>query len=369
MLSDVEMKRLNENVVSIYQEMELDMLNKLGTFLSRNDKIGGTAKWYIKKLEEISNLNGDLVKTVSQYTSKTEEAIRSMLEEACIANFSSFHKENEISLSKLKENFYVQEQIDYFANDVGRNLSKIRTNTINATKEEYLRIVDKATLETSSGVKSFSESITDSLKELAEKGISGQKYERSNGDVVEYSAEGLVRRDTITAVFNIANKCFVDQAKTLGIEYVYVSQHLGARTSDKSKIANHAGWQGKIYKLNGSDEKYGNLVEETGYGDIEGLGGVNCRHRISAATEDMKLPDRIDEEKNAEMEKIFKRQRAMERILRSWKRKMALMKASGNEEEYKKAKYKVEEWSSALDKYTKENNIRRDFSREREMHQ
>ena len=67
MLSDVEMKRLNENVVSIYQEMELDMLNKLGTFLSRNDKIGGTAKWYIKKLEEISNLNGDLVKTVSIY--------------------------------------------------------------------------------------------------------------------------------------------------------------------------------------------------------------------------------------------------------------------------------------------------------------
>ena len=104
MLSDVEMKRLNENVVSIYQEMELDMLNKLGTFLNRNDKIGGTAKWYIKKLEEISNLNGDLVKTVSQYTSKTEEAIRNMLEEACIANFASSNKENEISLNKLKEN-------------------------------------------------------------------------------------------------------------------------------------------------------------------------------------------------------------------------------------------------------------------------
>lgn len=369
MLSDVEMKRLNENVVSIYQEMELDMLNKLGTFLNRNDKIGGTAKWYIKKLEEISNLNGDLVKTVSQYTSKTEEAIRNMLEEACIANFTSSNKENEISLNKLKENFYVQEQIDYFANDVGRNMSKIRTNTINATKEEYLRIVDKATLETSSGVKSFSESITDSLQELADKGITGQKYERSNGDIVEYSAEGLVRRDTITAVFNIANKCFVDQAKTLGIEYVYVSQHLGARTSETSKIANHAGWQGKIYKLNGSNEKYGNLVEETGYGDIEGLGGVNCRHRISAATEDMKLPSRIDEEKNAEMEKIFKRQRAMERILRSWKRREALMKSCGNQEEYKKAKNKVTEWSNKLDKFTKANGVRRDFSREREMHQ
>ena len=161
----------------------------------------------------------------------------------------------------------------------------------------------------------------------------------------------------------------MDQAKTLGIEYVYVSQHLGARTSETSKIANHAGWQGKIYKLNGSDEKYGNLVEETGYGDIEGLGGVNCRHRISAATEGMKLPSRIDEEKNAEMEKIFKQQRAMERILRSWKRREALMKSCGNQEEYKKAKNKVTEWSNKLDKFTKTNGVRRDFSREREMHQ
>ena len=57
----------------------------------------------------------------------------------------------------------------------------------------------------------------------------------------------------------------------------------------------------------GSDEKYGNLVEETGYGDIEGLGGVNCRHRISAATEDMKykLNNQIFASKKDDIDNIY----------------------------------------------------------------
>ena len=57
----------------------------------------------------------------------------------------------------------------------------------------------------------------------------------------------------------------------------------------------------------GSDEKYGNLVEETGYGDIEGLGGVNCQHRISAATEDMKykLNNQIFASKKDDIDNIY----------------------------------------------------------------
>ena len=50
-------------------------------------------------------------------------------------------------------------------------------------------------------------------------------------------------------------------------------------------------------------------------------------------------------------------------------RREALMKSCGNQEEYKKAKNKVTEWSNKLDKFTKANGVRRDFSREREMHQ
>ena len=45
--------------------------------------------------------------------------------------------------------------------------------------------------------------------------------------------------------------------------------------------------------LDGSSEKYQNLIEATGYGDIQGLAGVNCRHHISSYIEGVtKLPTR-----------------------------------------------------------------------------
>ena len=40
----------------------------------------------------------------------------------------------------------------------------------------------------------------------------------------------------------------------------------------------HAEWQGKVYKLNGSEPGYPNLAAATGYGTGPGLKGWNCRH-------------------------------------------------------------------------------------------
>lgn len=365
MLTDQQLKETIDDIVSMYQEIEDEMLSKLGKFLDCNDELGGSAQWHIKKLQEISNLNGDLTRTLAKYTAKTTDQVSKMLEKASIANFIT---NDGITKEKLLSNPVVQEQIKNFSTDLGRNLSKIRTNTINETKQEYLRIVDKATLEVSSGIKSFSQSISDSLKDLGERGITGQLYERDDGSIVRYNVEGLIRRDLLTAAFSIANQAYISNAKENGDNYVYVSQHLGARTSTKSKIANHAGWQGKIYMLVGKNEKYGNFYEETGAGQVEGFGGPNCRHRVTTAYDGMELPGAYDQDKNAEIEKINKKQRYLERGLRSWKRKVVLLKYSNSLDEYKNAKVKMNEWLDRLDQFTKENNLQRDYSRERSIY-
>ena len=364
MLTDNQLKHLIDDVVKTFQDIEDEMLNKLGHYLSVNDSIGGSAQWQIKKLQEISNLNGDLIRTLEKYTTKTQDQIREMFEQASLANFVS-DQTGGVELETILQSVTVRNAVNNFATDMVRQVAQIRTNTINTTKEDYLRIVDRTTLETTSGVKSFTESLTDSLAELGEKGITGQLYRRPNGDIVRYNIEGLIRRDALTGVFAIANQSFLDQAKTLNIEYVYVSQHLGARTSTTSKISNHAGWQGKIYRLEGKDDEYGNFYEETGAGTVEGFGGVNCRHRVSGAFRGMKVSPRLDEKENYEQEQRFKMQRYLERGLREWKRKAELFRSSGNEEEYKKANLKVNEWSKRLTQFTKKYDLRRDYSRER----
>lgn len=367
MLTDNQLKETIDDIVSMYQDIEDEMLSKLGKFLDCNDEIGGSAEWHIKKLQEISNLNGDLVNTLSKYSVKSAEKINEMLEKASIANFV-VDQAGRVTKEKILANAKIQEQIKNFSTDLGRNLAKIRTNTINETKQEYLSIVDKATLEVSSGVKSFTQSISDSLKDLGERGITGQLYERDDGSIVRYNIEGLVRRDLLTSAFSIANQAFIENAKENDENYVYVSQHLGARTSTKSKIANHAGWQGKIYRLEGKDDKFGNFYEETGAGQVEGFGGPNCRHRVTAANPDMKLPGPIDQSQNEKTEQLLKKQRYLERGLRSWKRKVVLLKYSNSLEEYKKAKIKMNEWINKLDQFTKENGLRRDYSRERSIY-
>ena len=37
-------------------------------------------------------------------------------------------------------------------------------------------------------------------------------------------------------------------------------------------------WQGKVFSRSGTNAKYPNFVQETGYGTATGLAGINCRH-------------------------------------------------------------------------------------------
>ena len=53
-------------------------------------------------------------------------------------------------------------------------------------------------------------------------------------------------------------------------EYVLVSAHLGARTQPEGQpyLAGYDNWQGRVYRIVGSEPEYPNLLESTGY-DID----------------------------------------------------------------------------------------------------
>ena len=82
-----------------------------------------------------------------------------------------------------------------------------------------------------------------------------------------------VRRAVVTGVNATALKLQETLMDEMGCDLVETSAHAGARPS-------HAVWQGKIFGRSGTHPKYPSLVEGTGYGTGEGLGGWNCRHSI-----------------------------------------------------------------------------------------
>ena len=109
--------------------------------------------------------------------------------------------------------------------DTENIMNLINTKAIESTKESYMKILNKAYIETTSGIYTYTESIRRGIKEMAKEGIKGASYE--SGKTI--SIEAVVRRDVITRMNKLVGDCELEHAKELGTNLVYVDQHLGAR--------------------------------------------------------------------------------------------------------------------------------------------
>ena len=371
MLKDID--SLTQPIINIYSQIELDLIKDIAKRFDVNDEIGGTMEWQLKKLDELGMLNSDTVKTIARYSDKSESEIYKMLEKSQFANINMSdlvraYEQGQISVNpaNIKDNSAFAEVLALSYKEMSNTYRLIQTKAIESAKQAYMDIINRAYVEVATGTYDYQTSIKRAVKEMARNGISGATYNR-NGKMIQYSIEATVRRDTLTAVHKLANKSSEIICDELGAEYVEISSHLGARTHPTNPIANHAGWQGKVFKIDGSDKKYPNLKESTGYpDDILGLGGVNCRHRMFPFFPGISTPNpiRFDEEENRRVYELTQKQRAMERRMRQLKKEQAAAKAIGDEETVAKLKAEILDQSNRIDNFCNENGLRRDHNRE-----
>lgn len=372
MLSDYELTKLTQPIIAIYNQIEMELLEKIAKRFDVYDKIGGSLEWQLKKLDELGALTNEAVKVIASMSKRGEKEIVQMLNDASVGNIDMDLLEAAytngfifVDPQKLMQSEALRATVELSYKELGKTYKLIQTKAIESTKQAYMDIINRAYIETASGIYDYGTSIRGALRDMADQGISGATYRRGN-KIVKYSIEGTVRRDTITAVHQLANKGAEQATKEIGAEYVEVSAHIGARVS-KDPIANHAGWQGKVYKLEGSDPKYPNLTEKTGYpGDIQGLGGVNCRHRMFPFFPGISTPNpyKVDPKENKRVYEATQIQRGMERKIRKLKKRLTVAKASGDMEQAKAYRKALTEQQKQIEKFCKDNNLRRQTERE-----
>ena len=373
MLTDNQLNALTYPIIQIYNEIEYKLLAQIAARFDVYDKVGGSLEWQAKKLEELGALTADAVKLIAKQTNRTEKEIVEMLEKASVGNVKLSDLSKAYSAGMVyvdpvaimaSQPFRATVELSY--KELGQTYKLIQTKALESVKQSYMDIVNRAYIETASGVFDYGSSIRGALRDLADRGITGATYRRPNGKLVRYSIEGAVRRDTLTAVNQLANKGAIKITEEIGANYVEVSAHIGARVSEKNPIANHAGWQGKVYKVVGSDE-YPNLKEKTGYpDDIQGLGGVNCRHRMFPFFPGISVPNphQIDEEENKKVYEATQKQRAMERNIRAIKKRMIVAEASGDATHAIEYRKKLTQKQAEIVKFCKDNGLRRQTERE-----
>lgn len=364
---------LTQPIIDIYNKIEYDLIIDIAKRFDTYDEIGGSLEWQLKKLDELGTLNADMVKTIAKYSKKSQKEIYDMLRSAGFANidFEDLQKAYNagailVDPVTIKNNTAFAELVEMSYKELDETFRMIQTKALESAKQSYMDVINRSYIEVATGTYDYNTSIRNAIQRMAENGITGATYKRG-GKIVNYSLEATVRRDTLTAVHKLANQSSEVMCDEVGTDYVEISSHLGARVHLTNKIANHAGWQGKVYKIHGEDPEYPNLKESTGYpGDILGLGGVNCRHRMFPFVPGISTPNPIgfSEEENRKAYELSQQQRKLERDMRKLKKKKAAAKASGDKETEKKLREKIKLKSDEIDKFCEDNKLRRDYNRE-----
>lgn len=223
-----------------------------------------------------------------------------------------------------------------------------------AARREYYDAVNMAFLEVRMGNKSTPEATKSACERLAERGIRITHWESGHRDTIEVA----VRRNIRTAIAQTSGAMTLARMADYKSDLVEVSSHIGARPT-------HAVWQGGIYSLTGTGG-YENFYDATGYGEMLGLCGINCRHRFfpyfPGTTPSF---EHYDEEENLKAYNKTQHQRGLERKIRKAKREEAAMRGMGDEEGQKAARTKVRAAQADMREWLRQNpEMRRMYDRE-----
>lgn len=324
MLEPNELYVIADRMVEIYEELNkwavVDMADRIMEMQELGlDNLPGT----VQGLAWVASQSGmhyqDMLKQIEDLTDISSEELHRLFEKSAVKsviNDNEMYKRfgKNIGISSWDNMSDSNKQIvEAMYERTDKQLRNFTRSTARASQQQLHNALDTAYNEIIFGYKSYDKAIADAIEKVAKKGTV-VTYDSGYQDSIETS----IRRAVMTGINQTAGQISIKNALDVGAEFVKISSHSNARVSD-NKIANHKGWQGKVYKLEGKTKKYGNLFEETGF-DYEGkksnplgLCGYNCRHVINAYFPEYEEPYEEDDEVAISQEEKEHKQLAQER--------------------------------------------------------
>lgn len=215
--------------------------------------------------------------------------------------------------------------------------------TVTPIGEVYQRVLDDAAMKVWSGAEDYQSAIYEATDQLTASGLQWVDYESGHHNRVDVAARRAVMTGIVQLSGQYANFC----AETVPTPYWEITAHIGARDIDyPNPWSNHKRWQGKVYSERAGDI-YPNLYAVTGYGEVDGLMGANCRHirhpfweEISERTYTDEELENIDpppfefEGKTYTAYEATQKQRQIEAAMRKTRRDLIRDKALGRDDKF-----------------------------------
>lgn len=337
MLTPEYLEQLPDAFVSLWRQVEDDILRDIGRRISKMDGITDTAEWQAWRFEQTHALRTDVIKLLAKYSGKSATTIRQLMQSAGIETLASDdarYRAAGLSPSDLNQSTALLNLLNAGYRQTLGTWQNLTGTTANTVARQFENELSRAWLQVSSGAFDYKSAIKRAVDTLSQT-MQGVTYPSGHHDTLEVAC----RRAILTGVNQTAAKLQVARMEDMGCEFVEVTAHAGARPE-------HAAWQGQIYHRGGSityeGQHYRDFEAATGYGTGAGLCGWNCRHNFYPFFPGLSQPGYTDAELDALNAKeiqyagqqysryeISQMQRSLERKVRAAKKLFIAEDAAG----------------------------------------
>ena len=267
MLTPEQFETIEKQASGLYTDLEFEIIQEIAERIVNVGYANTVALNNVLLAQEMGYMYEEVVTLAAKHNNQTEEEIRRIFQEAGAQTLSfddRIYKEaglNPVPIQKSKSIIKLMEATAFKTN---MNLSNLVMTTANTSQTQFYNAMNKAYMEVSTGLKSYSQAIVDTIKEISNQGA---YVEYPSGRKI--NIESAARMNIVTGVNQTCGKLQLLRAHELEWDLMELTAHAGARPT-------HAEWQGRIVSLSG---KAGYLsLDDIGYGTATGFKGINCNH-------------------------------------------------------------------------------------------
>lgn len=267
MLSEQDYIKIERQANKLYSNLENEIVKEIAKRINGVGYANTVVENNAKILQEMGILYSNVITIVAKETESSFSDISKILSDAgvkSIAYDDKIYIEAGLNPIKINQSPSMVQLINATIANTSNNLSNLVKTTAETSQTSFYNAMNMAYLETSTGAKSYSQSIIDAIENIGENGVT-VKYPSG----YQLNLESAVKTNILTSTSQMCGKLQMQRAEELDWDLMEITAHSGARPT-------HAEWQGKVVSLSG---KKGYLSLETiGYGTVTGFKGINCRH-------------------------------------------------------------------------------------------
>ena len=267
MLTEQDFMNLEKQANSIYNNLELDIIEEIATRIANFGYANTVVINNLRIAQEMGFLYQDIVRLVAEYNNTTVEEVNKIFYDAgekTLKSDDKIYKEAGLNPVPLQQSESIKQIMNATIQRTSGNLQNLCMTTANTAQTQFYNAINNAYMYTSTGAKSYTQAILDEIKNISRQGA-----------IIQYpsgtkrSIESAVRTNIVTAINQNCGKIQEARADELGWDLMEITAHSGARPE-------HARWQGKVVSRSG--QKGYLSLQDIGYGEPTGFKGINCRH-------------------------------------------------------------------------------------------